>query len=165
MKTIKKVIYYTTIVILSFFLIINSYLLIMRYGFGDTLPKIFGYSHAIVVSGSMEPTLEVGDIVYFKQEDSYAINDVVIFNQGNTYVTHRIVEEVENGFITKGDANNVVDSDVLLVDNIQGSYIYKISSVGNIFTFFTSPLGVFIVFVLGIGLYEVPIWYASRRRR
>ncbi len=164
MKMMIKILYYFVISCLLLLLLINSYLIVMRFAFADTLPKVFGYSHAIVVSGSMDPVLEVGDVVVFKEKDNYEINDIVIFNYDNTYITHRIVGFDSNGFITKGDANNVVDDTVLSQVDIEGAYVLRIQNIGSIFTFLGSPIGIIILVFIGIGMYEIPILLNSKRR-
>ncbi|MDQ2054471.1 signal peptidase I [Halobellus sp. H-GB7] len=69
-----------------------------------------------VETGSMSPTLEPGDgfIAVPAQVDSSAEEgDVVVFRaeelNGGGLTTHRIVDNTEHGFITKGDANPFTD--------------------------------------------------------
>ena len=74
----------------------------------------------IVTSGLMEPSLNVGDIVYVKDCGASKVNigDVINFHREDEKytVTHRCVDIIEKGnetfFKTKGDANE--DNDCLL---------------------------------------------------
>jgi signal peptidase len=77
-----------------------------------------GFRSLTVMSGSMEPTLGVGDVVMERQVAplDVRVGDIVTFrdptDQG-TLITHRVRSlEVHDGtveFVTKGDANNTVE--------------------------------------------------------
>jgi len=119
----------------------------------------------IVTSGSMEPSLNVGDIVYVKDCSASEVNigDVINFHRENEKytVTHRCVSIIEKGnetfFKTKGDANE--ESDIALVSeselvgkvpyaNIFGHTIYaKIPRLGYLSYFVHTRTG-FLLFVL-----------------
>ena len=63
------------------------------------IPKIAGYSGYVVVSGSMEPTIPVGSIVYSKPSDPALMRagDVIVFvdeSRGPTPITHRIMTKI-----------------------------------------------------------------------
>ena len=69
-----------------------------------------------VETGSMSPTLEPGDgfiTIPAQTDPSIDEGDVIVFRaeevQGGGLTTHRIVDETERGFITKGDANPFTD--------------------------------------------------------
>lgn len=69
-----------------------------------------------VETGSMEPTLSPGDgflVVPPSIAGGAEAGDVVIFRaerlRGGGLTTHRIVDETEQGYITKGDANAATD--------------------------------------------------------
>ncbi|ARS90301.1 signal peptidase I [Natrarchaeobaculum aegyptiacum] len=71
-----------------------------------------------VESGSMEPTIETGDgFVAIPTADARSVEtgDVVVFEaeeaDGGGLTTHRIVDETEQGYVTRGDANPVTDQD------------------------------------------------------
>jgi len=75
----------------------------------------FGFRSATVMSGSMTPTLNVGDIVIERPIEPAAarIGDVITFTDPedeNRLLTHRVrsikVKGDEFTFTTKGDANN-----------------------------------------------------------
>ena len=78
-----------------------------------SVPRLFGYSIYSVVSGSMEPALPVGSIVYVEPAGftEIRIGDVIAFDDEGTVVTHRVIEDrpQESAFITKGDANSSPD--------------------------------------------------------
>lgn len=83
------------------------------------VPSIWGYKPLVVISGSMEPTLTVGGILYYHEKniDDFNTNDILVYELNDHIISHRVHDITENGFITKGDANNSYDS--LLVNEEQ----------------------------------------------
>ncbi len=73
------------------------------------VPKLLGYEVFSVISGSMEPAIPAGSIVYVEDAEGKEIEpgDIIAFKKDGDTVTHRVVENrVSDGeFITKGDAN------------------------------------------------------------
>ncbi len=94
-------------------------------------PMLFGYSEAGIISGSMEPTLSVGDHVVFHRQDSYELDDVVIFydETDGVFVAHRIVGKSGNNFIVQGDYNPGSDPTPVKLENIQGKVIFAIPNL------------------------------------
>lgn len=83
------------------------------------VPSLWGQKPLVVISGSMEPTLKVGGILYYEKIsiDELDEGDILVYQENNHIISHRIVDITENGFITKGDKNNSVDN--YLVSNNQ----------------------------------------------
>ena len=71
---------------------------------GNAMPMRFGIGSAVVLSGSMEPTLSVNDYVIVQAADSYAVGDIVVYQSGNSLVIHRVVEIDGENIIARGDA-------------------------------------------------------------
>lgn len=86
------------------------YILICLYLF-VFIPSFFGHKPLVVISGSMEPILKVGGVLYYHEQDitSFKKNDILVYKTDKHIISHRIVEKTENGFLTKGDANKTVD--------------------------------------------------------
>src|SRR3990167_4084076 len=100
-----------TVSYLFFFLLI----LVGFFTISSNTNLLGNYESMVVRSGSMEPTIITGDIIFAKQMVQYNKNDVVTFtDEGDRVVTHRIVEITDDEgnftFITKGDANRSVDN-------------------------------------------------------
>ena len=76
------------------------------------VPCIWGYKPLVIISESMEPVLKVGGILYYEKTDlnDFEVNDILVYEIKNHIISHRIVDKVDNSFITKGDANNSVDN-------------------------------------------------------
>jgi len=101
-----------------------------------TSSGLFGFYPSIIASGSMTPTIDVGDIAITVSTDpsKIQIGDIIQYWQNEEMNMHRIVEirQTESGeqFITKGDANNVPDSTPVLADQIRGKLIFSIPKLG-----------------------------------
>lgn len=132
LKTICKVIFYTIIIFLII-CIIN--ILYQKFIKKEDSINLFGYKLYIVLSGSMEPTLNVGDIIISKkvEEEQIKVNDIVTFSdEDNNTITHRIVDiiikEGKKYYQTKGDNNNTSDVNLISIEDIKGKYSFKIES-------------------------------------
>ncbi len=142
--------------VLIMILAANLYFIGARLIGGESHPKLFGYSNAIVTSGSMSPAFEAGDLLIYREQESYCVNDIVIFTQGSSLVTHRIVGEDAGGFITQGDANNTPDSDLLEPQRIQGKMVLIVPRLGSFLLFLREPIGTICLIFLGLLLWEWP---------
>jgi len=111
-----------------------------------------GMKSYVVVSGSMEPSIPVGSIIYTKSEDFYSPNDVIAFQKEGATITHRIVgmEAVGNElyYTTKGDANNAEDEDLVVRQDVVGKTLFFVPYLGKIIMSLKTPFG----FVAGIVL-------------
>ena len=109
----------------------------------DKLFEIIGYRSYTVLSGSMEPEFYPGDMVITKHKNKTDINlnDVVTFRDNDgVIITHRIIEETPEGYITKGDNNNVEDAEIITENNIIGEVKFSIPKVGYIMDFLSKPM-------------------------
>lgn len=110
---------------------------IVRGKVSGTQPEILGYKFFIVLTGSMEPELMVGDIVIVKSVNPKEIEtkDIITFQskESNNIITHRVKEiksNEENQFITKGDANNVEDPNPVDSDKVIGKVVGHAPKIG-----------------------------------
>nr|WP_296487378.1 signal peptidase I [uncultured Acetatifactor sp.] len=113
-----------------------------------TLPRVFGYQIYTVVSGSMEPAIPTGSLVYIKEgkPEEAAEGDVIAFYGGAgaaSIITHRVVENrvVMGEIVTKGDANESPDMNPVPYGHYLGKVERSISEAGKIASVFTSPAG------------------------
>ena len=102
-----------------------------------TVPKVLGYQMYTVISGSMEPAIPTGSLVYIKgmEPKDVADGDVIAFYGGhdsNAIITHRVVKNrvVMGEFITKGDANEKTDAIIISTDMILGRVEGQIPYLG-----------------------------------
>mgnify|MGYP001143672042 CR=1 FL=1 len=98
---------------------------------------LFPVQPITVISGSMRPTLDVGDVVIIAKVDADTIKpgDIIQFREPDGVTTiHRVVEiqeiEEERVFITQGDANEKPDAEPVLSANVVGKAIFDIPKVG-----------------------------------
>lgn len=140
-KTTTTILACVIIVALCFMLFFNLYTIVAKKTNNDNLPTLFGVGVAVVMSGSMSGEIEVNDLVVVQESDSYKKGDVITFDSGNSIVTHRIVEVTDEGFVTKGDANNTEDSGTVSLDKVQGKVVAVIPKLGAVINFMRSTLG------------------------
>lgn len=97
------------------YILIIIYLLIF-------IPSIWGYKPLVIISGSMEPTLKVGGILYYHEEklDNFRKNDILVYKTRNHIISHRVIENLGSSFITKGDANKSNDTDIIAQEKVLG---------------------------------------------
>lgn len=120
---------------------------------GNPVPMPFGFGTAVVLSGSMEPELSVGDLIIIAERESYAVGEVVVFCEGRTAVVHRIVAQDEESFTTRGDANGKDDKPIPK-GNVKGEVVLVIPLVGYVVNVVKSPLGTVAVLALAVWLWE-----------
>ena len=103
-----------------------------------TVPRLFGLSSYVVVSGSMTPAIPVNSLIYVKNCEPATLQegDVILFydSMDGTPVTHRVVENDadKQEIITKGDANNGIDMRPAMYINVEGRVVSHIPVVGAI---------------------------------
>jgi len=73
------------------------------------LSQFAGIHSFVVLTGSMEPKINPGDIVIVRKMEKYSTGDIIAFSTGGTIIVHRIHSLENNEVITKGDANNYID--------------------------------------------------------
>ena len=109
----------------------------------DKLFETIGYRSYTVLSGSMEPKFYPGDVVITKHKNKtdIQVNDIVTYRDNDgIIITHRIIEETPDGYITKGDNNNVEDTDILTKENIIGEVKFSIPKIGYVIDFLSKPM-------------------------
>ena len=114
------------------------------------VPKLMGYKEMAVLSGSMEPNIHVGAIVFVKEEpfETIEVGDVITYQlSGGTYVTHRVVEknDTERHLITQGDANETVDNSPVDATQVIGKAHFDVPLIGYISIYAKTPYGITVV--------------------
>ena len=121
-----------------------------------TVPRLLGYEIYNVLSGSMEPAIPVGSVVYVKAADPAEIreDDVIAFNSMGTVVTHRVTRNnvVEGEFVTKGDANEAEDLWTVDYDDLIGKVTFHAPVLGSLMEMYTTGIGkIYLLLVAGCG--------------
>ena len=104
------------IIIFGFILLVFIYKNIQTKILGNDYSSLFGYSAFEVVTGSMEGELEdsisVGDWIIVKYTNNIQLKDIITYEKDGSFITHRVIEEYNGTYITKGDANSGKDDPV-----------------------------------------------------
>ena len=112
------------------------------------VPRIAGYDAYVVVSGSMEPNIPIGSIVFAKECDPSTLStgDVIVFvdpSRSETPITHRVVanNNAKATLKTKGDANESEDKNPILYENVRGKVDAHLPRIGFVAATLTSAIG------------------------
>ena len=159
-------------IILIPILVINCTLILKSYTNKEEVPSVGGFLPLIVLTDSMYPEIESGDLIICHTADAedIKVNDVIAFfdpaGNGSSIVTHRVLEVTEQdgqlAFRTKGDANNTEDKMLIPAENLVAVYQSRIPGAGNIAMFMQSTTGLIVCVVLPIILL---VGYDIIRRR
>ena len=118
--------------------------------------RLLGFKCYTVISGSMKPEYNVGDLLYVKDVDvkTIKVGDPITFilNEDLVVATHRVVRiDAENQrFYTKGDANEIEDSEPVHFNNVIGVPQFSIPKLGYVSDFVQNPPGMYITIGVGI---------------
>lgn len=126
--------------------IINTLMtLIIIVGVTFLVLYVCGIVPYVVLSGSMEPTIETGSLCFINKHASFRDikkKDIIAFRLSDgTMVTHRVVAVRSDGVQTKGDHNQEIDGTLTTWDNYVGKNIFWIPKVGKVVVAFQSPKG------------------------
>ena len=120
--------------------------------------RLLGYQCFNVLSPSMKPVYDVGDLLYVQKVDPNTIKegDVITFilNEDLVVGTHRVIRvDTENQhFYTKGDANDIEDQNPVHFNNVIGVPRFSIPKLGYVSDFVQNPPGMYITIGVGIAL-------------
>lgn len=111
-------------------------------------PEAVGVHTYNVISGSMEPAIHIGDLIYVKngRAEEAEAEDVIAFYSGlqeGSIITHRVVSNnvVSGTLITKGDANAGEDPEPVPYDCYIGKVSLTIPAMGKLLVIMTSFYG------------------------
>ena len=124
----------------------------------NQVASLAGFTPLSVVSDSMAPTFQAGDLIVIRKCDPAKLEtgDIITFHTiiNNEYAlnTHRIdrIEE-QNGmrsYVTKGDNNAAADTHIISDGDIVGQYALRLPGFGHVVTFLSSSMGFLLVIVL-----------------
>lgn len=115
---------------------------------GNSLPTVFGWGSAVVLSGSMEPEPPVGALIVIHREESYKVGEIVTYeDEHGSLITHRLTALKNGQAVTKGDANNTED-EPFPESKIYGKVRAVLPAVGGGILWLKTPTGVCAVLLL-----------------
>ncbi len=99
---------------------------------------VFPVRPTVIISGSMRPVMEVGDVAIVGRANTKVlkVGDIIQFRQEEKSIptVHRIIESYEENnkliYITKGDANRISDSDPVYSEQVVGKVIFVVPKAG-----------------------------------
>jgi signal peptidase len=109
--------------------VVSVLLVFFSFGF-------LGVQPTVIYSGSMQPTMDVGDIVIISEVpvDTIEGGDIIQYRTASANIIHRVQEVYEEAgtklFITKGDANNAPDETPIVPEQITGKAVFTIPKLG-----------------------------------
>lgn len=143
-------------------LIVNITLLIRSYTKPNEVPSINGIVPMIVLTDSMYPIIESGDVVVNNTVDAKDIKkgDIITFfdpdGNGMNTVIHRVVKVIKQdgklAFQTKGDALNAADKSLVSEDKVIGVFKFRLKGVGHVSMFMATPTGLIVCVVIPLFL-------------
>lgn len=131
---------------------------------------VTGLRLCAVQSGSMEPNIPTYSMCLVSTRvgyDDLAIGDVVVYTRAydGKRIIHRVHEVVDDGIITKGDANSFTDGISVTPGNLYGKYVAHIPYLAHVYNAMHSPFGVVFIFLLIAVLVVIEIFEAKQRGR
>ena len=128
------------------------------------ISPITGLRFDAILSGSMSPSMNVGDLVVVAPQspDDLKVGDVIVFQSpiGNSLVCHRIIaitqEDGSLVFHTKGDYNEDPDPFTLQSDSIVGKVQVCIPTMGYVVQWLRGPFGLLAIIALGAATLLIP---------
>ena len=103
---------------------------------------VVGMSPYVVLSGSMEPEIATGSVVFIRdvqhKSDDYAPGQIIAYKaQSGIAVVHRIISVTDDGlFEMKGDANRMPDAHLVYPSQVIGQYYCHIEGAGYLISRF-----------------------------
>jgi signal peptidase len=101
---------------------------------------VFPVYPSVIATGSMEPMIKPGDMILvrkiLKEEEVSELKegDIIQFKRGDILISHRIIKIVEDdkgkSFVTKGDNNSSVDSELVKPEYLKGKISYVVPKIG-----------------------------------
>ncbi len=103
-------------------------------------------------SNSMSPLINTGSVVMLTKRSEYKPGDIISYytqDQGKEeIVTHRIIRMGGNVYVTKGDANQAIDREVVRPRLVIGKVMLIIPYLGYLINFAKGPIGLWLIMII-----------------
>mgnify|MGYP004577375341 FL=1 len=158
LKIVKSVLNFVIALLVILFVIV-----VVLQRFSNNKLSFFNLRMFTVVSGSMKPTYDIGDVLISKETDASKIkvgDTISYLGRAGSFrdkvITHKVVgiEKDENGkyvFRTKGTAN-LVEDPLVYQDQLYGVVVYKVKLLSLIYKIVSTKYGM-LIFVI------IPLFY------
>lgn len=160
LKKILRIIKTVLNVVIGIFIVLFL-LVVCLQRFTDNNLSLFGFRMFTVLTGSMEPKYNVGDVLFSKSidPDDIKVGDAISYlgesgDVKDKVVTHEVVEieTAENGekiFHTKGIAN-IIEDPIVHADQIYGKVIHKSTILSFISKTIRTPVGLIVLIIIPV---------------
>lgn len=125
-ELLKKIDFITAILIIILIILLICFAELKI--FGKKYINFMGFTIFQVITGSMEDTIKINDIVIVKLRADFEENDIITYRSNDNFITHRVIKKDTNEIITKGDNNTATDEPISM-DDVVGKVIYIIPNV------------------------------------
>ncbi|MDO4938500.1 MAG: signal peptidase I [Lachnospiraceae bacterium] len=100
--------------------------------------NIWGIKPMVILSGSMEPEIDLNSLVVTYKTENIKKGDIIMFQtRTKDYVVHRYYDDNDDGsIITKGDSNEIADYDPVDKNQVFGKVIIRMNFMAPYITFF-----------------------------
>lgn len=123
------------------------------------LPRLFGgqagnYKVYTVQSGSMEPAIKAGSLIFVKPGTDYEVGEIITrrAEEPGVTITHRIVskEDIEGqiAFETKGDSNETSDGKKFTKEGILGKVFLSVPYLGYPVSYARTAQGIILIVII-----------------
>ena len=163
LKIIKNIIINLIIFILVIIAIAAIWISIQLNVQNKEYINIFGYSMFSTATGSMSPTIKIGDIVFVKIGEDAKEEDIITYKKDNEFITHRIIKIDDEAIIAKGDNNNTED-EAITKEAIIGKVVFIINNV-EVWKKVLSEPSVIIPIVITVILLVILVSYEEKNER
>lgn len=150
------------LILYTFFAVIIFPITIINFLILKT-PLLSNVKSFVITSGSMEPIINEGSLIYTIKKNEYLKGDIVTFSDSIGKVTHRVVNSISIGneryYVTKGDANRIEDMELIPNEKIYGEILSVIPHVGNMVIVYKSPPGILVGSVASLSVLIFIVYY------
>ena len=153
LTVIKKVVWGIVCAIFGFVLVVLGWLAVDKFILKSPVPKAFGFATLTIATGSMQGTIDIGDVIVIRKTDDYKRWDIITFLLPGDKIptTHRIIAVNPDGsFVTKGDSNNTEDKTPVTRDMIHGEVVLTVKNLGHFVNWVRMEGWLYIVSLLAI---------------
>jgi len=120
------------------------------------------------ISNSMSPIINTGSLTVVRRLQEYVPGDIITYNAKiggrEEIITHRVLWIGGNVYVTKGDANQAIDREVVVPRLVIGKVIFIIPYIGYVISFSKQLIGVWVMIIIpalsvaAIELYKIRDW-------
>lgn len=108
-----------------------------------------GYSFSLVRSGSMTPTINMGDaIITTPATPNVKPGTIVTYLHDAELITHRVLSVNGDTLVTKGDALEHTDPWPVQITDVKGAFLFRIPYIGFAANFVRTKLGWFLAIII-----------------